>query len=86
MSGQQLDHEAYQIYKRTMILIYNWKRENTGKYPRYLFLSPEAFTLLSKANGWGVTGFDGTSYFMGMEIAPVGVKGIYVGIGEEFTL
>lgn len=81
MSGTRVSYEAYDLHKKVQIMIYQWRDNNRGRRPRYLFLSQDAYTLLKE---FGMPTEVGPTHFMGTEIAPVGVPGIYASIGGEF--
>lgn len=77
----EINIEAYEVYKRVEIMILKWRQENSGRLPKYLFLSKDAYDLL---NDFGIDGKVKATHFMDVEIAPVVVPGIYAAIGEEF--
>jgi hypothetical protein len=84
MNGSTINHNAIEVYKKTKIMILKWRQENRGRRPKYLFLSNDAFTLLAAYADYDLDLQRDRKTFMGVEIAPVGVPGIYAGIGEDF--
>ncbi len=81
-SGAAINYEALDVYNKVKIMILKWQQENRGQMPKYLFLSNDAFLLLNNINGFYT---QSPKTFLGIEIAPVGVPGIYAAIGEEFN-
>lgn len=89
MSGSSVDWQAFESYKKVEIMIRQWQLDNHGALPKYVFLSDDAITLLSRVGK--VEDSPGRwkdvlwkSVFMNIEVVPVGVPGIYAAIGGEF--
>lgn len=80
--GGAINHEAVEFHKKIYILVMKWRQENHGRMPKYLFLSNDAYSLL--VDRLDVYKMIEIKTYMGIEIAPVGVQGIYAAIGEEF--
>lgn len=77
MKGSAINHEAVEFFRKLEIMILNWNQKHRGQNPQYLFLSVDALKLLTQSG-------HGYKTFMGIDIAPVGVSGVYAGIGEWF--
>lgn len=82
MGGSAINREAFELNKKIEIMIFSWQQKNRGKSPRYIFLSKDAYLILKSVND-GLE-IDDFKTFMGIEIAPVGVPGVYAAIGESF--
>lgn len=83
MSGA-INNDAYVLYNKVKIMILKWRKENPGRMPKYLFLSERAYFLLANSIDALNFHYSEVKTFDGIEIAHVGVPGIYAAIGEEF--
>lgn len=81
-SGSSINYETLETFRKISSLIEKHRKEN-DEWPKYLFLSNEAYHLLAVGDFTLKIGEHLTA-FMGIEIKGVDVPGIYAALGGEF--
>lgn len=82
--NRAINVQTLEVYKKAIIKIEKYRHDNKGRNPRYLFLSEKAYFLLACHIDESHFHFTEIKDFMNIEIAAVGLPGVYVGVGEEF--